>query len=378
MSLTLVSLALVVGVVATWRLVAAPSEMAAPAGVGNAEIVAALARSGERLAGSPLGWAADALASAAFGDGDRLAGAMSRLTASTLFVAVGAFVLFARTAEIGTARLRAAVTPRLRRRATTPLSLVTTPLSRPLAALVVKEWLTIGRDLRRLSGALWPLGMFGFYAVALARDDDPVPIAAGDIDFWLAAGPVLLLPWGLSLGTAIYAFGSERRNVDLLRALPISARGLLLGKLLASLLPIVALTEAVVAVVAVAQGATGGEWLGLAGLVLWAAVGYVTIDTVAAALAPNFETDQIQRATGFAGRLFGFVAGGLFTLTTAAAAVRLILLLDAAAIPLPRWLDHSALGWPLAAVATGLAALTVAAAFRLGERRVTEILRTPS
>lgn len=291
-----------------------------------------------------------------------------------------AFAVFVRTFTTGHARLRAATTAPPRLGLARCSAQIVRPFPQELGALVQKEWLTMSRDLRRLSGAVWPLGMVVFYAVALSRDDSGVPVDTPGLRFWLNAGSVALLPWGASLGISIYAFGSERRNIELLRALPIPPRTLLLAKTLASLLPVLALATVATAIVCLAQRATLGQAAGLWGIVAWATVGYVTIDTASSVLGPNFAAAHVQRSTTVLGRLVGFATGTVFTLATATAAARLVLF----STGIPRSFEVAVgrdigaittLGWPLVATSAGIAAFTVVALVVAADRRLTGILR---
>jgi hypothetical protein len=90
----------------------------------------------------------------------------------------------------------------------------------------------------------------------------------------------------------------------------------------------------------------------LLSLIAWMIVGYVVIDTAAAAIAPNFESDQVQRTITLSGRLFSFAAGSVFGLTSIAAAARLILMSAEPPKSLVEILTISAsgvdvFGWPL-------------------------------
>jgi len=370
-----VSLCLVFAIAATTRFLAPqPVSISTPIAAGM--FINPIARAGARLNDSPFAWAADAIVASATGDLPRLLRATALVVGGTGAVAMLAFLVFAAYFVVGADRYRLAGGPPARRTHSSPLVRLTRPLDNSLAALVWKEWLVAGRDLRRLSGAIWPLGLVVFYAISLARRGSPEAPMAAPFGFWLEAGPVFLLPWGMSLGTTFYAFGSERRNLHLLRILPVTAHRLLLGKILAALAPILVLSQGAVAVVAVAKAASLLEWLSLAALVAWTALGYVTIDTAAAAVAPNFDTDQLQRATGLPGRLFGLAFGGLFTLASAGAVAMLVILkAGPVAGDLPTFVRTSPFSWPIVLLLTALAATTVFICFKIGQHRVARLLQ---
>jgi len=115
-------------------------------------------------------------------------------------------------------------------------------------------------------------------------------------------------------------------------------------------------------------------------LVAWASIGYVTIDTGSAAVAPNFGAEQVQRATSFLGRVFGFATGATFTIATALAACRLILFTTgtpASLRPLLEWeiAGVAAFGWPLVALAGTIASLIVLAVFLIAEARLEQVVQ---
>lgn len=379
--LGLVSLTLVI---LTWvALSALMPDVAASAGEGDAgEMGWRMVGAGDALAWTPVGWAAETTVAAAGGAGLAplgLHGAL--LAASAVGTMLGAFAVFARTFDGGYARLRAAATPRTHGRTARWAEALLRPLPRPVAALVVKEWLTMGRDFRRLSGAVWPLGMVAVYTVVLSRQQTPVPVDAPALDFWLASGSLALVPWGASLGVSVYAFGTERRNIQLLRTLPVAPGRMLLAKTLASLIPVLLLAEAAAVIVSVGQGASGGELAGMVGLVAWATVGYVVVDTAAAAIAPNFEAAHVQRATTLLGRTFGFAAGAIFTVATAAAAGRLILFATSvpASLKGPLGVEIEGvtpLGWPLVVAGAAVAVLTLLVVLVIARDRLEEIVRS--
>jgi len=223
------------------------------------------------------------------------------------------------------------------------------------------------RDLRRLSGAIWPVGMVAVYAIALARQNDHS--SSGDLRFWMSNAFLALLPWGASLGISIYAFGTEGRNLDLLRSAPARPWTIFLAKTFASFVPVLIIAEAATLVVTAARHATTSETVGMAGIVAWATLGYVLVDTSAAAISPNFDADHVQRSTSFGGRVAGVIAGGAFGICSAVAIGRIILFTTEPPASIRGALEWrigslTPLGWPLVVVATCLAmSFVVAAAF---------------
>jgi hypothetical protein len=373
-------------VVLLWASYATISPNVTAAGTSDGEggnaFGRALIAAGERIAWSPIGWAARAVVAAADGDLVVLAERGALFVATTVALALSAFVLFTTSfaRAYGGYRMAAVAIRQPDRPLGRWVAFALAPLPRPLAALVLKEWLTMFRDLRRLSGAVWPLGMVGIYTVLLSRGNEVAPSEAPGLGFWMSCGTLALVPWGASLGISIYAFGSERRQIDLLRAVPIAPRTLLLAKVLASLIPVLILGEGAATIVGAAQGASRGQFLALLGLVAWATIGYVLIDTAAAAIAPNFDAEQIQRSTALAGRIVGFLAGAVFTIASGAAATRLIFFATGvpnSLRPVLEWepAGIALLGWPLVAGAAALALGDVLVFLAVALDRVAAIIR---
>jgi len=378
--LVLVSLTLVVLTWAAWTALT-PDVVASGVGSGEDGSRLTMGRSSEALKWTPMGWAARTIVAAGEGPTAMPGVPGVLLAASTAGLVLGGFAVFARTFDGGNARLRATSAQRSHGRTAHWAATLLAPLPRSVAALVVKEWLTMGRDLRRLSGAVWPLGMVAVYTVVLGRQEARVPAETPALDFWLSSGSLALVSWGASLGVSIYAFGTERRNVHLLRSLPVRPSRILAAKTLASLIPVLIVAEAAAVIVSLAQGASIGELIGMSALVGWATIGYVVVDTAAAAVAPNFEAAHIQRSTTLLGRAFGFAAGVIFTIGTAAAAGRLILFATGVPTNLRPALDLRAggitpLGWPLVVAGATVASLTILVVLLIARDRLEEIIRT--
>lgn len=173
---------------------------------------------------------------------------------------------------------------------------------------VKREWMLVGRDFSRLSGALWPIaGAMIYAAVALLAEAERA--ADGGDQFWRTHGPLLLFPWAVSMGTSIFAIGAESSGVDLLRSLPVKPWMLLLGKYFAYLIP-VAGTSLCLGILAIAfsPGSPGDNALLLILIALLAAV-FCGIDVGAAAISPRFGSEQKQRSTTYVGRALAVVAG---------------------------------------------------------------------
>jgi hypothetical protein len=289
-----------------------------------------------------------------------------------------AFHTFAQGFSIGYTKIRGVQVARPKRPLAAASARAIAWLPQDLGALVLKEWLVMFRDLRRLSGAIWPVGMVAVYTIALSRQNSHS--SSGELRFWLSNAPLALLPWGASLGISIYAFGTEGRNLELLRSAPVRPSGIFFAKAFASFVPVFIAAEAATLIVTTVRNATGEQTLGMVGIVAWAAIGYVLIDASASALSPNFDADHVQRSTSFAGRANGIIIGAAFGIFSAVAIGRIVLF----SVEPPESLRSalhwqtagvSPLGWPLVVVTTCIAVGVVAAAVRSASASVGRLIR---
>lgn len=370
--LLVIAFILVAASAATWPLVA-PHENSS----GSESVGLDFARS--IIAHTPAYWIAHAISAAAFGSaGEAVLWLAVSVGATAVLLAISYRIFrrvylpsLARAAEVQTTR-------EARANDLGWLRAMATPLPEPLRAVAVKEWLTLARDFRRLTGIVWPALIVFFYTVVLGRrsassDFEP------DLRFWLGNGSLALLPWGLSLGVSIYAFGSEGRMIALMRSLPVTAKQMFYGKVLASLIPVGLTSLLLTAVTLLFRGAGPGDTIQMLALVLWMAVGYVVIDTAASTIAPNFEILHIQRAVGLTGRAFSVAAGFGFGLATVGGVARTFFLTHDVPARLQPFLGDghafNLMGLPLALMSFAAAAGVVALTARIGVRRVESILR---
>ncbi|HEY8447585.1 MAG TPA: hypothetical protein VIL01_10810 [Thermomicrobiales bacterium] len=251
------------------------------------------------------------------------------------------------------------------------------PLPSAVGAIVLKEWLTTARDLRRLSGAIWPLGMVLFYAATASRRVS----AEGDgaYRFWLEHGAFALVPWGISLGSTIYAIGMEQRGIQLLRLIPVSTGRLLLAKFLAAFIPILLVSEVIAFVAVGLHRPSLNDAASLLALVAWTSFGFVAIDLAASAIAPNFDAPHVQRSVELVGRAAGLVAGSLFGLATAVGTARLVMFSAGAPESWRGALEWelggmTPLGWPLIVAAFALAAGVVGFALVTAKRSLDRLI----
>jgi hypothetical protein len=332
------------------------------------------------LSWTPVGWGARAMTAAAHGD---IAGGIipALLLASASIISVAmSFNIFRRTFIRGLAQTRAVQSNAPNESFTRWLRYSARLLPTRIGATVLKEWLVLFRDLRRLSGAIWPIGIVLIYTVILGRGSAS-DFGSRDLAFWSRNGSLALLPWGLSLGISVYSYGSEGRNIHLLRALPLSGARVFLAKVVASLLPVAVLSLIAAVMSLWLRQSPIRPSLELLILMIWMVTGFVVIDTGAAALAPNFETDQVQRTIGLTGRIYSFAAGGLFALSTLVAAARLILMSAEPPASIADLLSNQTggldlFGWPLVVFAGGTAMTVVGFSASLAIRQTERLIRT--
>lgn len=309
-SLLLVSVVTVLGVGLLWQRLTASSlqsgEIGRDALLGGATSV---------LNYTPVGWASTVLAEASLGHYAVAGSWLGLLLGVAMLCLAAAGRLYAETYMRTFQRVESAggvaVTHRAPAWSHPILRLV--PIS--LLPWVKREWMLIGRDLRRMSAAVWPVSSLGAYVIAtLIRD--PYADRPADERFWLTYGVLAALPWAISAGTVMFATGGEGREIALLRSLPVRARTIIAAKLFAYIVPIV--VGSIVAVVLIVTPLDGfsRNLIGLVALTAWVSVGCGVIDFAGSAVAPNFDAEHIQRATGVLGRMVALIAGGLFLVLT--------------------------------------------------------------
>jgi hypothetical protein len=172
---------------------------------------------------------------------------------------------------------------------------------------VRREWLLLGRDLARQSAALWPVFAIGMSVMATSlagRGPGQSDLAR----FWATHGPLLMLPWGLSLGTTIFAIGTEPDRLGLVKTMPARARDVLIGKSIAYGLPIAAISlSACVLSLVLAPGRPADNY-SLLVLVAWFTTLSCGLDLAFSVLYPRFGTEHVQRATRLRARIAATVA----------------------------------------------------------------------
>ena len=261
----------------------------------------------------PSGWAKEALI--------RAVGTQPATALPLVALQIGVLLL---VSGIGASSFAVTLTGNIERTELTPARISrrrSSPVGRRLLAMVPRhlvhwvkrEWILIGRDFSRVSAAILPIGSVSIW-VLMSLIWTPVDGTSASA-FWLTHAPVLILPWGISLGTTVFAFGSEGAGIDLLRSLPVRPSLLLWSKYLAYFIPIL-LVSGMLALfsVVVRSGNSRDVWL-LFVMTAALTATFCAVDLSMAAVAPRFDRGHVQRSTGFVARMFaafgGLLIGGV-------------------------------------------------------------------
>jgi hypothetical protein len=173
---------------------------------------------------------------------------------------------------------------------------------------VKREWFLLSRDFSRMSAAILPVGSVAVWVALSFVWGATAGHSTGD-QFWLSHLPVLILPWGISLGTTVFAIGAENKGIELIRVLPISAGALMRAKYFAYVIPILLVSESVAVIsIAAKPGSTEDAWLLVLQTAILSAL-FCAVDISFAAAAPRFDRDHAQRSTGFFARLASATLG---------------------------------------------------------------------
>ena len=174
----------------------------------------------------------------------------------------------------------------------------------PSRAIARKDWLGYRRDIRRLSRLLpafiFPVG----YAVSFIRPGRSIS------GFWTDVFLVGFISMFLSSALATPSIPSERRGFQLLRMAPLTMWQVIRAKVILTLPPVLAMTLLFGLVVATLSRTGIAQLAGLAVLVVWLGVGFVSIGVSAGGIDPRFDAADDRRAVGLVGTLAGL--GGSF------------------------------------------------------------------
>jgi uncharacterized membrane protein (DUF485 family) len=254
------------------------------------------------LAFSPAGWARSALVRSVGSEPQSaIPFVLLQLAALVGLTIVGARV-FASTYTSNIERTEIASIRTVTRRSSPVGRRILRLVPRTSVHWVKREWLLLSRDFSRMSAAILPVGSVAVWITLSFIWGNPAGNPQGD-QFWLAHSPVLLLPWGISLGSTVFAIGSEGRGFELIRVLPISASGLMRAKYFAYMVPILLICVSVAFLSAIIKpGSSTNTWQ----LVLQTAVLTVlvcVIDISFASISPRFDRGHAQRSTGIFARI---------------------------------------------------------------------------
>jgi hypothetical protein len=197
-----------------------------------------------------------------------------------------------------------------------PVALARPGAGSPTRAIARKDWLSYRRDIRRLSrllpAFLFPIG----YGLTFFR---PGRSVAG---FWTEIFLVAFISMFLSSALATPSIPSEKRGFQLLRMAPMTMWQVIRAKVVLTLPPVLALTLLFSFVVATVGGGGIAQLAGMAVLVTWLGVGFVSIGVSAGGIDPQFEAADDRRAVGLLGTFTGLGGAlGFAVLTIGACAL---------------------------------------------------------
>jgi hypothetical protein len=180
----------------------------------------------------------------------------------------------------------------------------------PTRAIARKDWLSYRRDIRRLSrllpAFLFPIG----YGLTFFRPGRSIT------GFWTEIFLVAFISMFLSSALATPSIPSERRGFQLLRMAPLTMWQVIRAKVVLTLPPVLALTLVFSFVVATVGGGGIAQLAGMAVLVTWLGVGFVSIGVSAGGIDPQFEAGDDRRAVGLLGTFTGLGGSLGFALLT--------------------------------------------------------------
>ena len=302
---------------------------------------------------TPAGWASEASVAATQGRYGEAFAWLGLLGGVSFLAVAAASAVFSRTLTYSLEVIAETRTVVRERRAPRWSRVFLRLAPRSLLPWVKREWMLIGRDLRRLSAAVWPVSaVVTVVVVNVARDAHAQRPA--DERFWLTLGVLIGLPWAISMGTTLFATGGEGRELGLLRSAPVRPVTVVAGKLFAYLVPIGAFSLLMVGLGAALLGELTLRVGALAALVLWSTLGVCMIDFASSTIAPNFGAEHVQRSTGLLGRILSTAASLTFLAMTLAS----LSYLPGAASTIPRIGDMAERG---ADTRIAIVTLTVAA-----------------
>ena len=270
----------------------------------------------------PATWAGRALVALEGSQWGALTGYLALTSAACIAAYGGAYMVFRATFYMGHNRLPGGAAPAERMATAADRHVWQLPgIPFDAWAIAVKDWRTMSRDIRSLSGLLFPLVTGTFYAYQLIRRSD-----LSEAALWLplAGVPLVLLVGGATL--PLLALGREGRDYAVLRMSPVTPGRILMGKAIGSGAPLLLLAWLTVLVLGVWDRASVGQTVALLLMCAWYTVGATLAYMSAGALGARFDADNPQWSIGCLGQIYANAAGALFLGSSAALAAWLALL----------------------------------------------------
>jgi hypothetical protein len=253
----------------------------------------------QRIEWLPSAWPGHALSGVIAGDYGTAATWLLFCLLLTALVIGAAAILYERTLLAGLGVFGGPQAVWKRGASKQPVAVARRGAGSPARAIALKDWLGYRRDIRRLSrllpAFLFPIG----YGLAFFRPGRSIT------GFWTEIFLVAFISMFLSSALATPSIPSERRGFQLLRMAPLTMWQVIRAKVMLTLPPVLALTLVFGFVVATVGGGGMAQLAGMAVLVTWLGVGFVSIGVSAGGIDPQFEAADDRRAVGLLGTFTG-------------------------------------------------------------------------
>ena len=195
--------------------------------------------------------------------------------------------------------------------------------SRPVLAIVQKDYLVLRRDLRNVAGLITPVILGVMYTFSLLRSGGEPPAGRGEAPTWfmdsfrmlLAYGNVLMalfVGWMVLSRLAGMGFSQEGRNYWVLKASPVRPGQLLAAKFLVAYLPAVGMGLVFLLVISFVQGFSAGQFVYSLIVMLMCQAGAAGVLLAFGALGANFNWDDPRKMNAGSMGCLGQVATMLY------------------------------------------------------------------
>ncbi len=186
------------------------------------------------------------------------------------------------------------------------ISRIEQKLPGPVRAMLTKDFILLGRDLRNLSQLISPLIVGVVLSLSILRSERELPAAMGDAPAFVVnsfraftgfgnAAIALFVGWIMLGRLAGMSFSHEGKNFWMLKSSPVSPRQMLAAKFLGALLPTLALAYVFVIGISLLQGLQPGPFLFMMLAVTMCLAGLDGILTGFGAVGANFKWDDPRR-----------------------------------------------------------------------------------